>query len=162
MVVTNSGDSLETEAYAELCRALAQRATPSDWEFLSRSEWLLRVAIAENEGVAPLLYWHFKQQGWPPSTPDEARTRLTHAYYVTFARNALLLAELDRVAAALKDDNITVAAVKGVALVCQLYPSIGLRPMGDIDLLVPRPEVDRAAAFWSIWDMNALSCSRSA
>lgn len=118
---------------------------PSEWETLSRAEWLLRVALAENEGVAPLLYWHFRQQGWPAGTPDEAHTRLTKAFYAASAQNALLLAELDRIAAALQDENITVAAVKGAALVYQLYPNIGLRPMGDIDLLVPWPDIDKAA-----------------
>ncbi len=71
--------------------------------------------------------------------------RLTSAFYATSARNTLLLTELNRIAPTLQDDGISVVAVKGAALVCQLYPNIGLRPMSDIDLLVPRSEVDKAA-----------------
>lgn len=137
--------TFESVAHSRLCRTLVQQVTSDHWDVLSRAEWLSWVAIAEREGVAPLLYWQFKQQGWPSNTPDEARTRLTRAFYATSAQNMLLLAELDRVISALNRDDIAVVAVKGAALVYQLYPNIGLRPMGDIDLLVPKLDIDRAA-----------------
>lgn len=144
-MTTSFDQLLESEAYTGICRTLAQQTTPRHWDTLSRAQWLSRVTIAEQEGVAPILYWHFKQQGWPSSTPDEARTRLTSAFYAASAQNALLLAELGRIAAALTDNHITVVAVKGAALVYQLYPNIGLRPMGDIDLLVQRSDINSAA-----------------
>lgn len=145
MIVPSPDYPIESDAYAEVCRMLSQHSSASDWCALIQSEWLHRVSVAEREGVAPLLYWCFKVQGWPPNTPGEARERLTRSYYATSAHNTLLLAECDRIVAALQDDRITVLVLKGVALVNQLYPNIGLRPMGDIDLLVPVPEVDRAA-----------------
>ena len=42
--------------------------------------------------------------------------------------------------------GIPVVALKGAALAATLYPSIGLRPMGDVDLLVPNEHLAEVVA----------------
>lgn len=53
-------------------------------------------------------------------------------------RTGAFLAELDRVAAGLADEGISVIALKNAGIARALYPCIGCCPMGDIDVLVDR------------------------
>jgi len=75
-----------------------------------------------------------------------ARERCAQAYYHTAARNMLLYQELASILEALKGAEVPVVVLKGAALAATLYPSIGLRPMGDIDLLVPQARLPEALA----------------
>jgi hypothetical protein len=65
-------------------------------------------------------------------------------YFVTTARHLRDRSELERVLARLAAEGIPVILLKGAALVGTVYPEAGLRPMGDVDLLVPRPRLDDA------------------
>ena len=100
--------------------------------------------------------------------PPDVQTDLRQAYYATTARNLLIYRELSRILAALAagppDRNlqspisnlqlptsnlqppIPVILLKGAALAATLYPSIGLRPMGDLDILVPGERLAEAVA----------------
>ena len=114
------------------------------WTDFTSTDWKQLPAIAQAEGVAPLMYWKLKEHGWPASMPDATRTTLAQAYYGTVARNMLLYRELERVLAVLGEGEIPVIVLKGAALAATLYPNIGLRPMGDLDLLVPRSLMEKA------------------
>ena len=96
-----------------------------------------------------------------PRIPPDVQANLCQAYYATTARNLLIFRELSRILAALAagppDRNlqpptsnlqppIPVILLKGAALAATLYPSIGLRPMGDLDILVPGERLAEAVA----------------
>jgi hypothetical protein len=51
--------------------------------------------------------------------------------------NEQILQELERLAARFKEARIPLVALKGICFVLTIYPDIGLRPMVDLDLLVP-------------------------
>ena len=74
--------------------------------------------------------------------------------YGTVVRNIRLYDELTRVLRVLRDASIPAIVLKGAALAITIYPSIGHRPMDDIDLLVRRADRDRgraaleAAGYW--------------
>ena len=67
-------------------------------------------------------------------------------YLMTGARNTLLYQELGLVLQAFQQDNIPVIVLKGAHLAALVYRHIALRPMCDIDLLVHRSDLERAAA----------------
>jgi hypothetical protein len=65
-------------------------------------------------------------------------------YYATAAHNLLHYRELQQVLGALSSHGIPVVLLKGALLAETLYPTIGMRPMADLDLLVPHDHVPEA------------------
>jgi len=68
-------------------------------------------------------------------------------YLATLARNLLLMQALDEALDALESAQIPVQPLKGSLFIETLYEGdLGVRPMSDLDLLVPPETVARAAA----------------
>jgi hypothetical protein len=130
------------QVYEALCYALSKRREQVDWESFTPRHWKLLERMAQNEGVAPLLYWNLKDSDLP--VPEETFQYLQGEYYKTYARNTLLYQELGRVLAALEQAGIPVIVLKGAALAVTVYEDIGIRPMADLDLLVPEERLQRA------------------
>ena len=130
-----------------LCRLLSNPADVALTSAPGPEDWRLLAATARREGVAPLLYYALKETEWPANVPPDVQADLRQAYYATTARNLLVYRELSRILAALSASlPLPVVVLKGAALAATLYPSIGLRPMGDLDLLVPKDRLDQAVA----------------
>jgi hypothetical protein len=135
-----------------LSSALSGRIEPADWPNLDRGGWDLLVGLAEKEGVASLLCRAFDERGWPDRIPANVRQILRRANFTTAASNLLLYGELTRILAALQpekalptaDSRRVAVVLKGADLAMTAYPSIALRPMCDLDLLLPRPRLDEA------------------
>jgi hypothetical protein len=49
--------------YDAICKALSEREHLVDWDSFGNADWTLFAQMAENEGVAPLLYWHLGKLG---------------------------------------------------------------------------------------------------
>ena len=113
-------------------RDLAGRE-PFDWPALLR--------LSGSESLSPLLFHVVRDKGVVPEAVERA---LRGAYYGLAARNALLLRERERILRALAALGVPVLLLKGAALVETAYPNPALRPMVDLDLLVP-PVQARAA-----------------
>jgi hypothetical protein len=110
---------------------------------LSPAEWDLLVQEAQAEGVAPLLYRALSRSGGIACLPKPVAARLRAMYFGTRMNNQQVLRELERLAGRLDQAGIPVVALKGACFALTIYPDIGLRPMVDLDLLVP---VSRASA----------------
>jgi len=108
-------------------------------------DWARVWEVADKEGVAPLL--HARVETTPAlaaALPASIRGRLREGYERTWARNTVLLARYDDVLAALGAAGIRALALKGIALLGTVYGDPGLRPMSDIDVLVPMRDFARA------------------
>ncbi|MBI4771700.1 MAG: nucleotidyltransferase family protein [Chloroflexi bacterium] len=140
-----------------LCDMLAGRAEVAEWTSLSAVEWSELLRVAEREGVGPLLYWALERLGVAKSPEGErsnvksgqvaaeVRAWLRAAFYSNAARNVLIYGELARARRALEVQAIPAVVLKGPALAAAVYPHLGLRPIGDLDLLVPEAALARAA-----------------
>ena len=93
---------------------------------------------AEAHGLAPLLYRHLSDAGAP--LPMETRQQLFAASVRHRAANQYRFEILGQILEAFEREGIRVVVLKGAALAHVLYESPGLRPFGDIDLLV-EPQV---------------------
>ena len=137
-----------TSPYNPLCQILAGCSDSVDWPAYLPVDWELLVHAAQVHGVAPLLYHALREAGWPEQMPSRLRNDLQAAYHKTTAQNMLLYQELSRILTAVQGSlapgQIPVVVLKGAALAATIYPSIGLRPMGDLDLLVPKHLLDDA------------------
>ncbi len=92
--------------------------------------------------LLPLLYKTLKRH----SPQDASRGKLSTLYRETFLKNQRLIYKTLPTLHALKEAGIDVMLLKGAALVASHYEEIGLRPMYDIDILVPTEKRDEAAA----------------
>lgn len=106
-------------------------------------DWQALLDSCELTGITPLLQQHVEQYDLP--IPDEVKLSLRALAMrhraAAAARYQLLQALLPAFAAA----GIPLVGLKGIALAPMLYPADELRPMRDIDLLVPRDCEDDAA-----------------
>jgi len=131
--------------YDAICKTISDRINQVDWAVFDAAAWDLFSKMALMENVGPLIYWEFKDDRWPPNIPPEAAAALMGQYYQTLKVNSLRFAELDRIIDAFNAADIPLILLKGAHLARTLYPDIGLRPMGDLDLLVHREDLDRCS-----------------
>jgi len=102
-------------------------------------DWEPVIIAAETHGLAPLLHRHLKAA----EVDIPARARIMLAGLVARHRQAndTLAETLVDIGEILGSLNLPFVCLKGIALAHIIYPQASLRPMRDIDILVPR---DRA------------------
>jgi hypothetical protein len=80
------------------------------------------------------------------SLDDELRARSAHLFYQSVASVERLQAELGAIAGRFAAAGLPLVVLKGSAYVFALYGEPGIRPPGDLDLLVPPERLDEATA----------------
>ncbi|MDH3375622.1 MAG: nucleotidyltransferase family protein [Gammaproteobacteria bacterium] len=97
--------------------------------------WERVVVRAETHSIAPLLYHHICRAGVeiPPTNLVQLRALAVRHRHANEVRLRVLTEIIGRFGAA----GIESIVLKGAALAHMIYPSPGLRPMRDIDVLVP-------------------------
>jgi len=103
-----------------------------------RLDWAAFRRAAGEEGLSPLLYHVVGGREVVPAPVEKA---LREAYYRLGGHNTLLLHELKRILCALAAEAVPVLLLKGAALIETAYGNPALRPMVDLDLLVPLAQV---------------------
>jgi hypothetical protein len=110
---------------------------PVDWHHVA--------ALAHRHRVVPLI-WHNLSKGSTVDLPEW----LAEDFRSTYQRNALhglrVTAHLTRIVAAFEAEDIPALPLKGVCLAARYYGNVAARYTGDIDLLVPASDLDRADA----------------
>lgn len=107
-------------------------------------DWAAFVPRAEMHGLAPLTYHH--GQICEAQIPAEVRLQLQGLYLRHKYANQSLMAVLGEMLAALHEAGIETLVLKGAALAHTVYPEPGLRPMRDLDILVPAVQAEEAQA----------------
>lgn len=80
-----------------------------------------------------------------PGAPPALRAANAGEAALRTARTTVLLAELERISAALDDEGVAALALKGAALHQTVYRErVAWRPMSDLDLLVAEPDLATA------------------
>lgn len=95
-------------------------------------------------GIAPLLYDNLKNMQKSHGVPENVMNKLKMAYYRTVAKNLCMYAELRPILESLREKDLEVVILRGAALAETVYDDMGLRPMGDIDLLVKKEDLPHA------------------
>ena len=108
-----------------------------------RVDWDTLVQRATRHGIAPLLYRTLSRIDDASAVPRAVREKLRTAYYNNIARNMLLYQELQTVLMAFNASGIDVIVLKGAILAEVVYENIGLRAIGDIDLLVKKEDLGK-------------------
>ncbi|MBW2020381.1 MAG: nucleotidyltransferase family protein [Deltaproteobacteria bacterium] len=128
-------------------------------------DWSSIMEMADFHGIAPLMYWHLKQdmdnstvQGarnerLPAANqmnaviPFQVRNDLRRAYDQNLVRNKILFSELKKILTGLNAQGIQVIVLKGALFARMLYGDPALRRMSDIDILVKPADFDKVAAY---------------
>ena len=114
-------------------RRLAGR--PLDWQRFLRT--------AARNHLAALIYDRLRTLGGG-AVPPWTMQALEQEYHRVGFRNARNYAELGHLLRSLKDRRVEVIVLKGAALAETVWKNIALRPMADMDLLVPRDDLREA------------------
>jgi len=120
---------------------------PDDYGRLARAatrlqNWQELPEAADAHGLAPLVYEHMTRVGI--EMPAETRRELVSLVLLHRHANRVRFRVLGEILDAFFAAGIDVIVLKGAALAHLLYPSVALRQLSDIDLLVGRPHAARA------------------
>lgn len=124
-----------------LCDLISQGLVAFPAAGWGAAEWQALVDLAQQEGVAALLYRRLQQV---QDIPLAAMQALTQAYYQCLAHSTLLQSALAEILQAMHRAQVPLTLLKGADLAFRLYPDPGLRPMTDLDLLVAQGDLKRA------------------
>jgi hypothetical protein len=123
---------------------ISGRAQALDFDSFSPIEWNLLAKKAQKEGVAPLIYWELSRSGKLSAMPKPVANSLRATFFSTRMNNEQILKETARLVALFDQVGIPVVALKGICFALTIYPDLGLRPMVDLDLLVPAARLPEA------------------
>jgi hypothetical protein len=128
-------------ARLELDDALVQRTRG-----LLRSglDWDRAVVFAEAHSVAPLLHRQLQRLDVWAEVPAPARQRLLQLAHRTEYRNRLYSAGLSELLELFAGAGVPVIVLKGLSLVELIYGDFSLRPLIDLNLLIPRTHLTAA------------------
>ncbi|HUQ14236.1 MAG TPA: nucleotidyltransferase family protein [Novosphingobium sp.] len=128
------------------------------------ADWPTVAAMAAAHRLEPLLAWRMEGPGWAVPADIAGRWRAAHraAAISALAQAAALRLAAERLDAA----GIDFVALKGPRLAWCDYPAPALRPMRDLDLLVPEREALPAAgvlgeAGFAMADADAASIAEA-
>ncbi len=131
-----------------LCQALAGKPEEIDWSVFSPADWERLVIAASTGHVASIFYQVLQSCDGLKLMPPDLAHALRGMYYETTTQNAVvyqeLLTILDAFRQTIDGEPLPVVGLKGIELASTLYPTIGLRPMRDIDLLLPPGHITAA------------------
>jgi hypothetical protein len=144
---------------------------------VTAEQWCKVVELAQQHGVAPLLYHHLKSAGLiakERSTILSAHSaenfaegltaanimELKQAFLENVARNMRFYQELKKLLRLFQEHDIKVIVLKGAYLAQAVYDNIGLRIMGDIDLLVQKDNLLRVEQDMLALGYEPVDCNR--
>jgi len=90
--------------------------------------------------IMPLLYWSLARQG----VDDPLMGKLKGIYRMAWSRNKWLISRVLPALRALHEQGVPVMLLKGAALNALYGEEHGIRMIGDVDILVPRGDAQRA------------------
>jgi Uncharacterised nucleotidyltransferase len=104
---------------------------------LTTNEWLELAEIAKQHRLEPALHSFIQSRGADWAIPDSLRNQWSQAFRTATLRSLWNRERLIRINQVLEIAAIPYAALKGSWLAYHAYPHPALRPMRDVDILVP-------------------------
>ena len=111
--------------------------------------WDALLLFAELHSVAPLLHHHLKQFDGSGLIPSEARRRLLQLSHRAGYQNRQFSQAFQDVWDGFAEAQIPVVVLKGLSLAELIYGNLGLRPLIDLNLLIPRERLETAKGLLS-------------
>ena len=106
--------------------------------------WDTLLLYAQAHSVAPLLHHHLKQFNGSGLIPPKARERLLHLSHRASYQNRQFSQALQDLLEVFAGAGVPVIVLKGLSLVELIYGNLALRPLIDLNLLIPREQLQMA------------------
>ena len=106
------------------------------------ADWDRALALAEYHGLGPLVYRHLKNH--VEELPSQVSRQLRAVYFRHRRSNEVRLTVLSQILEAFQGIDVAPTVLKGPALITLIYGAPGLRPLSDLDILVPARDAIRA------------------
>ncbi|MDQ1318624.1 MAG: hypothetical protein QG588_2286, partial [Candidatus Poribacteria bacterium] len=110
---------------------------------LSIDDWNEIMPYIEKHRIGPLFYYRLRLDNLDSYIPDEFIKKLQEIHRYTAGDNVRMYFKISKVFSKLIDEGIPFIVEKGAALAELIYPSIGLRYMRDVDMLVKKEDTTR-------------------
>ena len=123
--------------------SLNRKVPAATVEGITTERWQVLLDMAAMHRVDPLLYWRLIKER-QLHLPQEVSEQLTASFRKSAMRMLQIQAELVGLARILEREQIDYMVLKGAYLAFTMYPSSALRPMRDIDILVPEEQIHQA------------------
>ena len=134
-----------------------REVTPARIAGLDSADWDKVIKMVGQHRVGALLDWQLQRRHPSLPIPDRVRGELAKARAHHSMRLLGMQYELCAADKLLASAGITAIALKGAFLAFHAYPDAGLRPLRDLDLLVPE---DRAIEAFDLFVANgATQCN---
>lgn len=108
---------------------------------LDKEDWNLVLSMVRQHRLGPLLHWRLAREKADVPVPEEVREALADTFKKATLRSLVIQRELLLLRQTLDRAGIPSIALKGAYLAFTVYPHPALRPLRDLDVLVPK---DRA------------------
>lgn len=130
------------EATATIAALITGRLAPAA---IPAAQWPALLLVAVREDLGPLVYWAVKRADPDFEFSPDWTTIITLTRH-TAVQNVLFRHVQQRLLAALTAAGISPIWIKGIALLDAAYPEPALRPMSDLDVMVPFAQRNKALA----------------
>lgn len=104
---------------------------------LTPTQWTAMLAMAKQHRLGPLLHWQMTQRHAALAVPDAVRAELKRAWIDSSRRQLGIQYELCAARNVLESAGIGSITLKGGFLAFLAYPNPALRPVRDLDILIP-------------------------
>lgn len=130
-----------------LLQCLSQeRSVPDGFRVPANTDWPGLLELAKRHHVRPTLFQRLSQADSRRMVPPDILSALDHTCQEIAKRNLALHAELRRLLAAWHHAGIPAIVLKGMHVATEVYGNPALREIGDMDVLVRRNDIERAAS----------------
>ncbi|MFZ0548141.1 MAG: nucleotidyltransferase family protein [Candidatus Promineifilaceae bacterium] len=120
---------------------LEKPQTPPDVPVSTWESWLVSV---QEHGLSSLLFSHLRQYDSRFRPPADIFASLRTGYFAEVARIMVRRTQMNNLLKRLEAAGVASLVLKGAALGEVVYPDVFQRPSGDIDVLVPKADYQRA------------------
>lgn len=111
---------------------------------LSEADWELLMRMTRQHRLGPLLHWQLSNARSALHLPQGVRQDLARMHQQATLRSLQVQRELVLTHRILEQAGMPHMALKGAYLAWHVYPHPALRPLRDLDILVPRADALRA------------------
>lgn len=119
---------------------LARKDSSIDFYSFSGIDWDYFLKTARSMRIAPFIYYNIKDKNFN----QDIVFKLKEEYKKSLFANILILDELKKVADSFFEPKIEFILLKGAALIQNVYPDFGVRPLSDLDLLIKFKDLKEA------------------
>jgi hypothetical protein len=154
LTIDQDADSWRAGGPADALRLLlldlisdARHVGPESIAWLDAEAWRKLLDTAREHRLGGLLHWQLDRRHAALQVPATVREEAKEAWRTSTRRLLGMQYELSTLSKLLADAGIRSIALKGAFLAYHAYPDAALRPMRDLDILVPE---DRLIDAWNV------------